>query len=396
MKFNLFKTSFLFLTVALMIASCKKDTTPEQYLRGANSMVLATGGSNVIIAGYNTTPNKSFDACLILANASTGDTIWSRKFGNTYADAFYCVKNSNEGGFIAAGFSDRASSNSPSAMVTITDGNGTLVKSNLYGGTSNYSQAFSVLPHENPDSGYLVSGYILSSGRVDRDILLMKIKNNGDLQWQKSIGARSSDPYDTVNEAAYSIIAAADSGYYLTGTLNGSFSTGKGKIFLMKVSPRGDSIWTRTYAVGIGYSLILTNDGGIAIGGTIQESSNSDIIIIKTDADGKLLWSRTFGGSGFEYGANMIETSDGGFAITGITGSSGSGSDDIYIVKTNSTGILEWEHTYGGSDIDQGYGIVQQSDGGFNIAGLSNSGGSFIYLNRTSSDGTQIWFKDIK
>jgi ribosomal protein S11 len=390
------KTAFLFFSLVFIIASCKKETPPEEYLRGGNNIALATGGSNVIIAGYNSTTNKSFDACLVLANASTGDTIWSRKFGNTYADAFYSVKNSNEGGFIAAGFSDKASSNSPAALITITDGNGTLIKSATYGGSGNYSQAFCVLPHENADSGYLVSGYIMKSGRVDRDILLLKIKNNGDLVWQKSIGAISSDPYDTLNEAAYSIIAAADSGYYLTGTVNGSFSTGQGKIFLMKVSPRGDSLWTKTFVTGIGYSLTLTNDGGIAIGGTIQETSNSDIIIIKTDAEGNFLWRKTFGGSGFEYGANMIETSDGGFAITGITSSSGAGYDDIYLVKTNSSGVLEWDHTYGGSDIDQGYGIVQQSDGGYNLTGLSNTGGSFIYLNKTSSDGTQIWFKHIQ
>jgi hypothetical protein len=396
MNSNLFKAVLLIVSLAATMASCKQDTPPEQYLRGGNNMVMATGGSNVIIAGYNTTSNKSYDATLILANATTGDTIWSRKFGNTYADAFFSVKNSNEGGFIAAGFSNRASSNSPSVLITITDANGTLVKSGIYGSSSNYSQAFCVLPHVNADSGYLVAGYIQVSGRVDRDILLMKIKNNGDFQWEKSIGARSIDPYDTVNDAAYNIIAAADSGYYITGSLNAGYSTGKGKIFLMKISPKGDSLWTRTYAVGIGYSLIQTSDGGIVIGGTIQETTNNDIIILKTDASGNLLWSKTYGGADYEYGANMIQTSDGGFAITGITASSGAGYDDIYLVKTNSAGALDWEHTYGGADVDQGYGIVQQSDGSYNITGLSNTDGSSIYLNRTSADGTQIWFKAIK
>jgi len=393
---NLKLNQAIFFQIALLalVVSCKPEDTPEEYLRGGNNLALTPDG-NFIIAGYNNTSSKGYDANLLRVNSATGDTIWSRKFGGSYSDAFFTVKNSNQGGFIAAGFSNQASSSSPATYVVITGSDGSLVKSAKYGG-SNYSQGFSVLPHANADSGYFVTGYIQKVGRVDRDIYLIHIKNNGDLVWEKTIGAISKDPYDTVNDAAYGIIAAADSGYYLTGSLNGGYSTGQGKIFLMKVSPRGDSLWTRTYATGIGYSLTLTADGGVAIGGTNQETSNNDIIILKTDANGNLLWTKNYGGNGYEYGATLIETTDGGFAITGITDSKGSGYDDIYLVRTNSSGDLLWDNTYGGTSVDQGYGLVQNSDGGFSITGLTNSGGSFIYLNRTAGNGTQQWFKNIQ
>jgi hypothetical protein len=198
-----------------------------------------------------------------------------------------------------------------------------------------------------------------------------------------------------VNDVAYQIIAAADSGYYITGSLHG-YSSCCGKIFLMKVSPTGDSLWTKTYAAGIGFSLTLTSDGGIAIGGTIQETSNQDIIILKTDTAGNLIWSKTYGDEGYEYGAMLVETSDAGLAITGITNTSGTGYDDIYLVRTNSTGDQLWAKTYGGDKTDQGFGLVKNSDNGFSITGLSNSGGSYFFLNKTDAEGNEQWQKKIQ
>jgi len=148
--------------------------------------------------------------------------------------------------------------------------------------------------------------------------------------------------------------------------------------------------------MGIGFSLTLTGDNGVAISGSLQEGSSQDIILIKTDTDGNLLWKKTFGGSGYEYGATMIETSDGGFAISGITDSKGSGLEDVYLIRTNSSGDGQWEKTYGGTDVDQGFGLVKMPDNGFCITGLSNTDGSYIFLNRVSSDGAQGWVKYIK
>jgi hypothetical protein len=197
-----------------------------------------------------------------------------------------------------------------------------------------------------------------------------------------------------VNDAAYGIVGAPDGGYFITGSLNG-YTSCCGRIFLMKISAKGDSLWTRTFGGGIGYSLALTPDGGVAISGTSQETSNNDITLIKTDTAGNLLWRKTYSGSGYEYGASMTVAADGGFAITGITDSRGAGSQDAYLIKASSTGDLLWSNTYGGSNVDQGFGLVPLSDGGFCITGLSNSGGSYIFLARTASDGSQQWWKTL-
>ena len=392
MKTRLFSLAFLSLSLIIVLVSCNKEPdVTEQYMRGGNSLVVAPDG-NVVVAGYTSSGTKGYEALLIKANASNGDTLWTKKFGNPYSDAFYSIKNAHKGGFVAAGFSNRANGSSPSMLVVITDANGNAVKTKTYGGSA-YSQAFSVEPAA--DSGYVVAGYIQKTSTSDRDIYLIKINNASDTLWTRSIGAKSTNQNDSVNDAAFGVVAAADGGYFLTGTLNGYTSNG-GRIFLMKVSSTGHQLWTKTYAMGIGFSLTLTGDNGIAISGSLQEGSSQDIILIKTDADGNLLWKKTYGGTGYEYGASLVETSDGGFAISGITDSKGFGLEDVYLIRTNSSGDSQWEKTYGGADIDQGFGLVKMPDNGFCITGLSNTDGSYIFLNRTSSDGSQGWAKYIQ
>jgi hypothetical protein len=388
------KNVLLFFFMLTLFSACKKEEMVESFLRGGNSL-LTTDDGNLLIAGYNTSLSKGYEATLIKADQSDGDTIWSYKYGDSYSDAFYCVKKAHFGGYIATGFSNKSASGSPSMLVVITDAAGKQLTSKKYGG-SYYSQGLSALTLTNSDSGYLVSGYIQKSSTSDRDIYLVRIKNSGDTLWTKTIGISRNDLYDTINEAAYSVIEAPGGGFFVSGSING-YSNGGGKVFLMKVSSAGKSLWTKTYHNGIGYTLLLTGDSKIVIGGTSMISGNQDIFIMKTDTAGTILKGpATFGGSGFEFGTYMIETSDGGFAITGITESEGAGSQDIYLVKTSSDLVKTWAKPYGGTDIDQGYGLVQTVNGDFCVAGLSNSGGSYIFLNKINQDGTQLWFKNIK
>ncbi len=402
MNLKYFKAALVFVSLLAVLSSCNKaEQVTQQYMRGGNSLLLASDG-NLIVAGYNSSSTKGYEATLIKIAPSGGsdtNTLWHHSFGGSYADAFYSVNKSNEGGYIAAGFSNKAISGSPSMFVVITDAQGVGIKSLTYGGSA-YSQAFSVLP--NADSGYLVAGYIQKTSSSDRDIYLVRINNAGAVIWEKSLGAKSINLSDTVNDAAYCVMAAPGGGYFLTGSLNG-YSSCCGKIFLMKVSSTGDSLWTRTYGTGIGFSLALTHtagiaDGGLAISGTLQEGTNQDVFLIKTDTAGNVLWParKSFGGAGYEYGATMIETSGGGFAMTGITDKSG--SQDVFLIRTDASGVqIGTDYTFGGTDTDQGYGLVQMPDNeDFCITGLSNSGGSYIFLNRVSTAGAQVWQKKLQ
>lgn len=361
-------------------------------MRSGNALTFSPDG-NLVVAGYNTGPS-GYDATLLMANPATGDTIWEKTYGGSYVDAFFSVRSANKGGFIATGFSNRGIGSSPGMLVVITDNSGKQVKSGIIGG-NNISQGFNVLPHANPDSGYLIAGYILKTGRTDRDIYIVKLNNDGSVKWDKNYGPTSREVNDTTNDAAYSICAAPGGGYFLTGSYKG-YNNGAGKIFLMKISEKGDSLWTKSYGYGIGYSIVPTKDGNLAIGGSSQTSSADDIFILKADTSGKLLWKQTYQANGYEFGAGMVQCIDGGYAITGITNSKGYGNDDVYLLKTDAVGAKVWDNYYGGDNADQGFGLVQNASQEFFITGFSNTGGSFIFLNKTDNSGKQIWVKNYR
>ena len=387
---QLIATAFIICLITVF-SSCKKEEITESFVRGGNALIQTNDG-NILVAGYNVSSSNGFEAALVLTN-QLGVVTWSKMYGGYFSDALFSVKNARDGGYIASGFSNTNMASSPRLLVLRTDASGDQQWAYANYSNNSFSQGFCIIPHA--DSGYLVTGYIQTSGSADRDIYLLRINENGEKLWDKRYIFTSSAPYDSIYEEAYSIIAAPDSGYFLTGSMHG-YSNCCGKIFLMKVSETGDSLWTKIYNPGAGFSLLITNDGNIAIGGTSYGSTSDDMTIIKTDLEGNKIWSKIYGGTGYEYGSMMVTTTDDGYAITGITESKGAGSQDVYLVRTNASGDMIWDKTYGGGDIDEGLGLIQMSDGGFCITGISNSDGSSIFLNRTSADGIQQWYSPIK
>jgi len=174
-------------------------------------------------------------------------------------------------------------------------------------------------------------------------------------------------------------------------------------VFIMKTSARGDSIWYHEYGSGgedIGQSVIQTSDGGFIIAGSTTSfgQGSGDIYLIKTDSDGNLSWYNTYGYPNWEEALCVIETSDRGLAIIGRTDSGGNGWWDVYLVKTDSLGIMEWWQTYGGEDWDGGRSVVETEDGGFLLGCYTFSFGAGsvdYYLIRTDSLGNEIWHKTI-
>ncbi|MBL7191719.1 hypothetical protein ISS30_08480, partial [bacterium] len=159
-------------------------------------------------------------------------------------------------------------------------------------------------------------------------------------------------------------------------------------IFILTASAlsQPDTLWTQTFGGGnddIGSSVQQTSDGGYIIAGyTASYGAGSDVYLIKTDADGNESWSQTFGGSSGDDGYSVQQTSDGGYIIAGTTYSYGAGSADFYLIKTDANGNESWSQTFGGSGYDRGHSVQQTSDGGYIIAGYTSSygAGSDVYL----------------
>lgn len=160
-----------------------------------------------------------------------------------------------------------------------------------------------------------------------------------------------------------------------------------------------DTLWTKTYggtSNDKGYSVQLTSDGGYIIAGCTGSFGVGayDVYLLKTDEYGDTMWTRTFGGISSEIGNSVQQTTDGGYIIAGWTNSWGIGEKDIYLIKTNENGNILWQKTYGGANDEEGHSVQQTSDGGYIVTGYTQSfgaGGTDVYLIKTNSNGDTIW-----
>jgi hypothetical protein len=162
----------------------------------------------------------------------------------------------------------------------------------------------------------------------------------------------------------------------------------------LKTNDNGDSLWSRTFGgsqVDVGLSVCPTFDGGYILAGCTQSFGlgQDDLWLVKTDENGDSLWSRTFGGSGWDGCNSVIQTSDSAYVLAGHTTSFGAGGDDFWLVRTDAQGDSLWTRTFGGSADEQCYSVQQTSDGGCVLAGFTNSfgaGGSDFWVIKLESD----------
>jgi len=125
-------------------------------------------------------------------------------------------------------------------------------------------------------------------------------------------------------------------------------------------------------------SLVQTTDGGYALAGDTESFGDlwADFWLVKTDGSGNMEWNQTYGEPGEEYAYSLVQTSDGGYALAGITESLGAGDYDFWLVKTDGSGNMEWNQTYGGTERDGALSLVQTTDGGYALAGVTESFGA--------------------
>ncbi|MFZ8825540.1 MAG: hypothetical protein ACO2OT_01695 [Candidatus Caldipriscus sp.] len=250
------------------------------------------------------------------------------------------------------------SSNNPMSAVSFAK---------TYGGTD-YDGASSI--QQTSDGGYIVAGETYSFCVGWDDIFLIKTDANGNIQWVKTYGGTSID-------GAYFVQQTSDGGYIMAG-YTGSFGAGSADIILIKTDANGNIQWAKTYG-GIShdgaYFVQQTSDGGYIMAGYTGSfgAGSADIILIKTDANGNIIWAKTYGGTDYDWASSVQQTSDGGYIVAGYTGSFGAGWEDIFLIKTDANGNIQWAKTYGGTSIDGAYFVQQTSDGGYIMAGYTGS-----------------------
>ena len=258
-------------------------------------------------------------------------------------------------------------------------------------GGSQEDHGYSV--QQTTDNGFVIAGTTKSFGAGNFDYYVIKTNANGDTLWTKTYGGLNTD-------YGYSIQQTSDGGYIIVGYSN-TFGGLKG--YLIKTNSVGGVLWSKTYSGWSDETITVkqTIDGGYIIAGSTDNLGvgDQDMYVIKTDASGNIVWSKTYGGQDFDYANSVQQTSDGGYIIVGKTNSFSFSASyhDFYLVKTDANGNLLWSKVYGGADSEIGYGVQQTSDGGYILAGATDSFGSGIQDNscliKTDSVGNLVWTK---
>jgi len=247
---------------------------------------------------------------------------------------------------------------------------------------------------QTSDGGYALTGHTISSGGVEggEDFWLIKTDAYGTAVWNRTYGGASLD-------VAYSVVQTDDGGFALGGE-TWSFGTGWDNAWLVKTDDNGIIEWNQTYCrsnYSPAFCLAKTSDGGYVLAGRTASERNfgdGDFWIIKTDSFGRMQWDNTYGGPGEETAHSVVQTIDGGYAITGLTNSFGEGGFDTWLVKTDSNGEMEWNHTYGGANDDWATSIGQIGANGYMFSGYTRSfgeGAADFWLVKTDNLGNVEW-----
>ena len=236
---------------------------------------------------------------------------------------------------------------------------------------------------ETSEGGYAFAGY--TGEYSSYGFWLVKTDSCGNMQWSKEYGK------DVFN-AAFSLVETSDSGYVIAG--NSGNPEGEDRSWLIKVDSSGNIEWNQTY-LGINEfsarSMVQTDDGGYALAGITDSFGGgwTDFLLVKTDSYGNMEWNQTYGGPSDDYAYSMVQTDDGGYALAGTTYSVETIYSDLWLVKTDSYGNMEWNQTYGETGGDSAHCVVQTGESGYAIAGCG-----FANLVKTDSNGNLLWSKN--
>ncbi len=303
------------------------------FARGGYAHQASNGGYIVVGNTYPETTSGN-ERILVFLTDSLGNIVWSKQF---YGDYGYFVQSTSDNGFAVLG--------------SVYGGPGINDQTLLYKLTMAGNEAWSRSYHlaigsqgtslrETGDHGFIVTGFTQFSTPSRSLVMLIKTNSAGDTLWTRFYGR------DSANQQAYGydVLPQTDGGFIVSGTILNPDGSGIGK-YLIRADSSGNSVWTRTFGnepVSHALRVQETIDGGYILGGSIVSQIDviSKMSLVKTNAAGDTLWTKTFGGAQNDYGVGVVQTKDSGYALIGTTESFGAGSGDIYVVKTNKDGGL--------------------------------------------------------
>jgi hypothetical protein len=308
---------------------------------------------------------------------------WSQTIGGDQPEICYSVIQTTEGGYALTGGLERDIGFGQfdlDGLLILTNEDGEEIWRQTYGGEGLDEFNTGI---QTTDGGYALAGLSESFGRGSYDFWLLKTDENGDSLWSQTYGG-------DVGDVCYSLIQTVDSGFVLAGS---------GLYNMVKTDDEGDVSWTYTFNGGFDFycsSVIQTTDSSFVLAGSIETGDyhEGDCMLVKVDENGDEQWTRTYGEEGIQTCSSVIQTAGGGFALAGNTGSFGFENNSYWIVKTDEEGRELWSRVYEGENEEYIRTLLQVPDNGFVMAGDAYSiddSGSEFYLVRIDEGGGVLW-----
>jgi len=317
---------------------------------------------------------------------------WFRHYGGTGSDYSCSIHQSSAGRYIVGGDTNSYTYGGYDFAIYKLNSSGNKVWFKHYGGASNdYCSEIQLIT--GGSGGYVMAGSTSSYTHGLSDFAIYRLNSSGNKVWFKHYGGTHID-------VAHSIQPTSDGGFIVAGKTE-SFSHGDNDFAIYKLYSSGNKDWFKHYGgsnIDIAYSIRQTSDGGYIVAGktTSYTYGGYDFAIYKLNSNGNKVWFKHYGGTENDYALSIQQTSDGGYIVAGDTNSYTYGSYDFAIYKLNSIGNKVWFKHYGGSNDDIGRSIQQTSDGGYIVSGYTESysyGNDDFAIYKLNSSGNKVWFK---
>lgn len=374
MKLTIHTLLLLALSITVSISQIRFQKTFGDEDDEVVQSVIQTSDDGYALAGYTWSFGWKVGALkmFVVKLDPAGKVQWSRAFGRgNIIDDARCIVQTKDGGFAIAGYSDSSIDGKFDVLILKLDSLGNTQWSTTIGGDKD-DLAFSIA--QTFDGGYAVAGRTRSFGT--EGMYLIKLDQYGSFLWNKVISAADPGLDSFGGTTMNCLIATSDSGFVLAG---GTTSFGSDyDAYIIKLDINGEAQWAKTIGGTeneLAYAVTQTIDGGFALAGrTGGKTRSPDLYVMKLDSHGGLQWTRSIGGANEESGLSILQRDDGGYVVTGLTNSFGAGKSDMYIVRLESDGSLLWSKTLGTQDADDAQASASTADGGFVIAGAVGEG----------------------
>ncbi len=316
---------------------------------------------------------------------------WAASYGGWSWDEAWSIQQTTDGGYVVTGWTESFGASGVKFWVLKLREDGTIQWQKTYGQWWDVASFI----QQTSDGGYAVTGWTWSSGAGGSDFWVLKLDGDGNIQWQKTYGGREDDQAESIQQTT-------DGGYVVAGWTE-SFGAGDSDIWVLKLDGDGNVQWQKTFGgedseATSAEPIQQTTDGGYVVTGRTEsfEADGADFWVLKLNGDGNIQWQKTYGGTADDQAKAIRQTSDGGYVVTGWTASFGAGNWDIWVLKLDGGGGIAWQKTFGGKKWDGAYSVRQTSDGGYVVAGDTKSfgeGDSDLWILKLNGNGAIQWQK---